>query len=209
VIEEALETLRGLGAELIDEVELVDGGVLREAEFEVLLYEFKADLDRYLAEHPAAPVRSLAEAIAFNRAHAERVMPYFQQELFEMAQAKGDLEDEAYLRARAECLRLARDEGIDRALRQHRLDALVAPTVGPAWTVDTINGDRGVGGCSSPAAVAGYPHVTVPAGYLHGLPIGLSLFAGAWQEAQLLAFAYAFEQATMVRRPPTFRPHAL
>jgi amidase len=208
VIEAALTRLSELGAELIDPIDVGDPAEVRPHEFEVLLTEFKADLDRYLAEHPGAGVRSLVEAIAFNRAHADRAMPTFRQELFEMAQAKGGLDGEDYLRARAESLRLTRDEGIDRALREHRLDAIVAPTAGPAWVIDPIVGDRGVAGCSSLAAIAGYPHVTVPAGYLHGLPLGISFFGGAWQEARLLSLAYAFERASGHRRPPGYDAHA-
>jgi amidase len=169
-----------------------------------LLYEIKAGVDAYLAAHPDAPVRSLADVIAYNREHADRVMPYFRQELLEMALEKPGLDDQAYLDARADCLRRARDEGIDAAMREHRLDAIVAPTGAPAWVTDLIDGDRILGLASSPAAIAGYPHVTVPAGFVHGLPVGLSLFAGAFDEGTLLGYAYAFEQATQARRAPTF-----
>ena len=204
VIEGAIELLRELGAEMVDDVDLGHDPRLREHELTVLLYEFKAGLNAYLHEHPEAPVRSLEEVIAFNERHADRVMPYFRQELLEMAQAKGGLGDAAYLEARAACLRLTRDEGIDKALREHTLDALVAPTTGPAWVIDAIVGDRSSGGCSGPAAIAGYPHVTVPAGYVHGLPVGLSFFGGAYREGPLLAYAHAFERAADVRRAPTF-----
>ena len=123
-----------------------------------------------------------------------------------MAQAKGDFSEPDYLHAKAECLRLSRTDGIDKVMREHRLDALIAPTDGmPAWTIDPVCGDRIVGGCSSPPAMAGYPHITVPAGYVHGLPVALSLFAQAYQEGKLIGYAYAFEQATRVRRPPAFR----
>jgi amidase len=209
-VERALETLRERGAEVVDGVELVDGVDLgaasaRDLELEVLLHEFKAGLDAYLADHPGAPVRSLAEVIAFNEAHADEVMPYFRQELLLMAQERGGLDAEPYRAARAECLRRSRDEGIDRALREGSLDAIVAPTAPPAWVTDPIDGDRSLGGCSSPAAMAGYPHVTVPAGFVHGLPVGLSLFAGAFDDGKLLAYAHAFELAAGVRRPPAFR----
>jgi amidase len=204
VIEGALDVLRRLGAEIVDVVELGAGPQLREQELTVLLFEFKAGIDAYLAEHPDAPVRSLADVIAFNERHADRVMPYFRQELHERAQAMGDLDDPRYREAREACRRLAGDEGIDAALRSHRLDALVAPTTAPAWVVDAIVGDRSPGGCSTLAAVAGYPHLTVPAGFVHGLPIGLSFFGGAYRDAALLGIGHAFEAAAAARRAPTF-----
>ena len=204
LIEDAIRELEALGAVIIDPVDTGNLGLFVEPEFELLLYEFKADLNRYLAEHPKAPVRNLEEVIAFNKAHADRVMPYFQQELLELAQEKGNLSEEAYLEARAECLRLSRTEGIDKAMNDHGLDAIIAPTTSPAWVTDPIVGDKIMGGCSSPAAMAGYPHITVPAGYVHGLPVGLSFFAGAFQEGDLIRYAFAFEQATQLRRPPTF-----
>jgi amidase len=200
----AFDLLRGLGAELVEGIELGDRAALGEAERTVLLAEFKAGLNAYLRDHPTAPVRDLDEVVAFNRRHAERVMPYFGQELHEAAQQAPALDDPAYLEARATCLRLARDEGLDRALREHRLDALIAPTRVPAWTIDPIDGDRPFPGCASPAAVAGYPHVSVPAGFAHGLPIGLSIFAGAWADADVLALAAAFERARDPWRAPTF-----
>jgi amidase len=204
VFERALATLRDLGAEVVDGVDLGGIAAVHEHEMRVLRVELKAGLDAYLRARPEAPVRSLADVIAFNERHADRVMPYFRQEFLEMAQAEAGLDDPAYLEALAACRRIARDEGIDRALREHRLDALVAPTGTPAWVTDPIDGDRLLGLCASPAAVAGYPHVTVPAGFVHGLPVGLSLFAGAYQEGTLLAYAHAFEQAADARRPPTF-----
>lgn len=207
VIEGALQVLTDCGAILIDPVTLGSLRLFGNAEFELLLYEFKHNLNAYLAAHDAR-VNSLADVIAFNREHAEQVMPYFQQELLEMAQAKGGLDEETYLQAKAECLRLARDEGIDRVINEHQLDAIVAPTQTPAWMIDPICGDKVLGGCSSPAAMAGYPHITVPAGYVYGLPVGLSFFGTAYTEGRLLECAYAFEQATHVRTPPTFQAHA-
>ena len=200
----ALEVLRGLGAEIVEGIELSDRAALGEAERTVLLAEFKAGLNAYLQGHPTAPVRDLDEVVAFNRRHAQKVMPYFGQELHEAAQRAPGLTDPAYLEALATCRRLARDEGIDRALREHRLDALVAPSRIPAWTIDLIDGDRPFPGCASPAAVAGYPHVSVPAGFAHGLPIGLSMFAGAFDDAAVLAIAATFERARGPWRAPTY-----
>ena len=176
----------------------------------MLLYEFKAGLEclprRARAE--SAPVKSLEEIIAFNERHSERAMPYFGQERMLAAQTKGPLTDETYLKARQECLRLSRAEGIDKALAEQKLDAIVAPTTGPAWLIDLVNGDHYGGSCTSPAAVAGYPHITVPAGFVFGLPVGLSFFASAWQEPTLIKLAYAFEQAIKVRQPPRYLPTA-
>ena len=135
-------------------------------------------------------------------------MPYFEQEIFEKAEAKGPLTDPAYLEARANCARMTREEGIDRVVAEHRLDAIVGPTGGPAWVTDLVNGDHFGGGSSRAAAVSGYPAITVPAGFVHGLPVGLTIFGPAWSEARLLGFAYAFEQATNVRRPPRLLPTA-
>ena len=205
VASRAFDVLRGLGAEIVEGIDLGDRAALTAAERTVLLAEFKAGLNAYLHDHPTAPVRDLDEVVAFNRKHARRVMPFFGQELHEAAQKAPALDDAAYLEALATCRRLARDEGIDRALREHRLDALIAPSRVPAWTIDLIDGDRPFPGCSSPAAVAGYPHVSVPAGFAHGLPIGLSIFAGAFDDAGVLAIGAAFERARGPWRAPTFR----
>jgi amidase len=205
LMEEAIAEIRRLGAEVIDPVELPSVDDLGEAEMEVLLYELKADLNLYLSElGDQAKVRTLADVIAFNEANREREMPYFGQELFLRAQEKGPLADKAYLDALARNHRLSREEGIDKALRRHQLSAILAPTGGPAWTTDLINGDHFSGGSSSLAAIAGYPNVTVPAGDVHGLPVGISFFGAAWSEPVLLAVAYAFEQATKFRRKPDF-----
>jgi len=206
VIETAISKLKALGAEIVDPITVSSIKLFDKSELELFLYELKAGLNRYLAEHPRAKVRSLDELIRFNQVHADRVMPYFQQELLEMAQAKGDLSEEAYLEAKTECRRLSRTDGIDKAMDEHKLDAIIAPTDGtPAWVIDPIVGDKILGGCPSPAAMAGYPHITVPAGYVHGLPVGLSFFSRAYQEGNLIRYAYAFEQATQVRRPPRFK----
>ena len=205
IMEESIRVIRELGAEIVDPVDLASKKDLDQPEYEVLLYEFKADLNSYLAAlGPDAPVHSLAEVIEFNERHADRVMPYFGQEIMVMARERGPLTDEKYVQALADCRRLARDEGIDKTLAEHRLDAIVAPSGGPAWLTDYICRSSS-GGSSSAAAVAGYPNITVPAGYIFGLPVGISFMGAAWSEPQLIRFAYAFEQATSIRRPPTFR----
>ncbi|HSN76101.1 MAG TPA: amidase family protein [Anaerolineae bacterium] len=207
IIEASLAAMRRLGAEVIDLAAPLPDDEIGEHEMEVLLYEFKADLDAYLGGlGPAAPVKSMAEVIAFNDAHADQVMPFFGQERMLQAQAKGPLTEEAYLQALATSKRLAGAEGIDKALAAQQLDAIVAPTTGPAWPIDLVNGDHSIGSCTTPAAVAGYPHITVPAGQVFGLPVGLSFFANAWSEPTLLRLAYAFEQATQARRMPSFLP---
>ena len=204
VAEACLDVLRDLGATLIDPANIETAGAWSDSELTVLIYEFKHGLDAYLAGlGPNAPVNSLADVIAFNEEHAAEVMQHFGQELMTIAEAKGPLTEPEYLEALETCQRLARTEGLDATLATHRLDAIVAPTGRPAWLIDTVHGDYGFGGCSSPAAVAGYPHVTVPAGFVDGLPIGLSFFGAAWQDAKLIRFAYAFEQAMQARRAPS------
>ncbi len=203
--EEALVTLRELGATLVDPADLPHAAEPGADEFQVLLYEFKAGLNAYLASlGPAAPVRSLDEVIAFNARNPERVMPYFGQETLIEAAAKGPLTTPAYRRALANSRRLWRSEGIDQVVMAHRLDALVAPTGNPAWPIDLVNGDHFTGSVTTPAAVAGYPHITVPMGYVDELPVGLSFFGRAWTEPALLGMAYAYEQATRHRRPPRY-----
>jgi amidase len=206
VIEEALAALKSAGAELIDPVEMKQHREVGEAEFTVLLYEFKDGLNAYLASlGEAAPYRSLEQLIAYNDEHKDRTMPWFGQEIFTMAQAKGGLDAKEYRDAVAKCHRLATVAGIDRVMDQHRLDALVAPTGDPAFPTDLVNGDHYTGGGTSTLpAVAGYPHLTVPAGHVFGLPVGLSFFGRAWSEPRLIALAYAFEQATHHRRAPSF-----
>jgi amidase len=203
--DDALAALRGLGAELVD-VKLETAGKFDEAEYEVLLYEFKDGLAKYLATRgDTVRIRTLADAIAANRADA-RELAVYGQELFEAAEAKGPITDAAYRTARETCVRLAAREGIDAALATHRVSALVHPTNGPAWLIDPVHGDRYTGGDTSFAAVAGYPSITVPMGDVRGLPVGLTITAGPWQEHALLRYAFAFEQATRHRRPPEFRP---
>jgi amidase len=205
VFDAALADLRRLGAVLVDPVDLGSVAKLEAPELEVLLFELKADMAAYLAERRhSGGARSVGDLVAFNAAHASQELQWFGQEYFVQAAAKGSLETPAYREALATCRRLSRDEGIDAALKAHGLDALVAITGGPAWLTDLVNGDASTGTCSTPAAVAGYPHLTVPAGALHGLPIGISFFAGAYSEAMLLRCGYAYEQATKRRERPRF-----
>jgi amidase len=207
--EAALTALREAGATLVDPADLPNAGEYDDSEFEVLLYEFKADLDAHLPVWaPSAPAKTLAQLIAFNERNRDREMPYFGQEIFERAQEKGPLTDQAYRDALAKNHRLSRAEGIDAVMAQHRLDALVAPTGSPAWPIDLINGDHYIGASSTPGAVAGYPHISVPAGYVHGLPVGITFLGRAWSEATLIRLAYAYEQATKHRRAPEFLPTA-
>jgi amidase len=201
----ALDAIRAAGATLVD-VRLDGMDEADRASFEVLLYELKADLAAYLATlGPNAPVKSLTDVIAFNRAHRDREMPFFDQDIFELADQKGPLTDRAYLEALATSRRITRT-AIDGAMEAERLVAIVAPAGGPAWVTDHVNGDHFSGGSSSPAAIAGYPNISVPAGAVRGLPVGLSFFGRAWSEAALLRVAYAFEQATRHRTPPSFLP---
>jgi amidase len=205
LVEDALGEIRRLGATLVDPADLPTHGQFNRFEFQVMLYEFKADLNAYLADlGPDAPVHTLEEVIAFNEKNREREMPYFDQDTMVKAQAKGPLTEPAYLDALAQCRRLSREEGIDAVLKEHELDALIAPTTGPAHLTDLLLGDRDIGGSTEPAAVAGYPSITVPVGFVHGLPVGISFFGKAFSEPTLFKLAFAFGQATRVRRPPKF-----
>ncbi|RZV37340.1 MAG: amidase [Chromatiales bacterium] len=199
IYDASIAALEEQGATLVDDIEITTDG-MNDAEYEVLLYEFKADLNNYLSA-AGAPVQSLAEIIEYNEANAERVMPVFGQEIFLAAEEKGPLSDAAYLDALAESKRIARD-GIDGAIEEHQLDAIIAITNGPAWMIDHANGDSFHIGSSSLAAISGYPNITVPAGFASGLPIGVSFVGKPWNEKQLIEIAYAFEQATGVRRAP-------
>jgi amidase len=201
--EAALVAMKRLGAVIVDPADIPHAGEFDDAEFEVLLYEFKADLNAYLAEWaPGAPVRTLADVIAFNEQHRDREMPYFGQDTMEKAEKKGPLTEKAYLKALKTCRALSRAKGLDAVMTTHRLDAIVVPTGGPPWTIDLVNGDHFLGASSTPAAVSGYPSVTVPAGYVFGLPVGMSFIGRAWSEGTLIRLAYAFEQGTKLRRPP-------
>jgi amidase len=203
VLGESLTALKSAGAVIVDPVQMENANKFGDDEYEVLLFEFKADLDRYLTElGKAAPIHSLKEAIEFNARNRDKVMPYFGQEIFEQAQAKGPLTDAKYKKALANSKRLSQKEGLDAAFAKLKVDALVAITGGPAWLIDLVNGDSSGGGSSSLAAVSGYPSITVPAGYAFGLPVGLSFIGPAWSEPVLIKLAYAFEQATKVRKVP-------
>jgi len=202
VIDAALARLRDLGAVLVD-VEIPTFGKTDAHEFEVLLYEFKADLAQWFAAHlPGGPFRTLADVIEFNARHADRMMPIFGQDLLMKSNEKGPLTDPAYRKALATGRRLARAQGIDLVVQKQRIEAIVALTSPPPWLIDPVNGDAAKGGCTSLPAVAGYPHVTVPAGFVAGLPVGLSFFGPAYSDAKLLGLAHAFEQATHLRRAP-------
>ena len=207
LIDQAIADMKAQGAVIVDPANIPTASKMDACEIEVLLYEFKDDLNKYLASRgPAAPVKSLQDLIAFNEKEKAREMPFFGQELFLSAQKKGPLTSPPYVTLRARCRGLAREQGIDLVLKQHRLDAIVAPTGSPAWTTDPVNGDHFLGASSTPAAVAGYPSITVPAGQAHGLPVGISFIGTAWSEPKLIALAYAYEQATKHRRAPAFRP---
>ena len=204
--EAALEVLHREGAVVVDPADVAHVGDYDDAELDVLLYELKTDLAHYLeALGPKAPVKTLQDVIAFNDKHREQEMPYFGQELFLQAQKKGPLTSPGYTKALRKCRLLSRELGIDAVMRKHRLDAVVAPTGNPAWPTDLVNGDHFTGGSSTPAAVAGYPSVSVPMGFAYGLPVNLSFFGRAWSEPTLIAIAYAYEQATKHRKPPDFR----
>jgi amidase len=189
----------------VDPVPIEKMGDVGEAELEVLLYEFKAGINEYLgALGTGSKMRTLTDLIEYNEANKSKEMPYFGQEIFEQAQKRGSLTDPKYRKALAKSQLNTRSKGIDAIMTAHKLDALVAPTNGPAWLIDLVNGDADSGGSSSPAAEAGYPSITVPAGYAFGLPVGISFFGRAWSEAKLIRIAYAFEQAANARRAPGY-----
>ena len=211
VLEQAIAVLKAQGAVIVDPVDVPNIDTLGDDEFTVLLYEFKHDIAAYLAHADVAP-KTLADLIAFNKAHAAREMPWFAQELFEQAQAKGALSDRAYLDALARAKRRAGPEGIDAAMQANKLDALLAPSWGPAFPTDlvlgdhVVSGDPTVGGVSQITSVAGYPSITVPAGFAHELPVGIVFMGRAWSEPTMIEIAYGFEQASKARKPPRFLP---
>jgi amidase len=196
------------GAVIVDPANIPTLGSFGDSEFEVLLYEFKADLNKYLAWlGPASPVHSLKDVIAFNEAHKDQEMPFFGQEIMTMAEKKGPLTTPAYRTALAKNHRQSRQLGIDLVMTKYRLDALIAPTGAPSWLTDLVNGDSSIANSDAPStvtSVAGYPHITVPAGQVRGLPVGISFFGRAWSEPTLIKLAYAYEQATKRRKAPAF-----
>src|SRR5262249_24624317 len=204
-IGKAIADLAAAGAVIVDPANIPTASKLDACENDVLQYEFKSDLQAYLATRTGSGVRTLADLIAFNEREKAREMPYFGQELFVQSEKRGPITSQVYRTALAKCRALARAQGIDLVLRTDRLDALIAPTGSPAWTTDLVNGDHFTGASSTPAAVAGYPSITVPAGEAFGLPIGLSFIGTAWSEPRLISLAYAYEQLTRHRRPPAFR----
>jgi amidase len=212
IAETAIGAMKQQGATIVDPANIPTLGKFDDSEFEVLLFEFKADLNKYLTWLGAAsPVHTLKEVIAFNSAHKDQEMPYFGQEIMEMAEKKGPLTNAAYKAALAQNHQQSRALGIDAVMTKFNLDALVAPTGGPAWLIDLVNGDSGTAAMPGPStvtSVAGYPHITVPAGFYRGLPVGISFFGRAWSEPTLIKLAYAYEQATRHRRPPQFLPTA-
>lgn len=205
LLESAIKEMARLGAVIVDPANIPHLGEYDDAEFEVLLYEFKSDLNAYLAEWAGdAPARTVADLIAFNEEKRDEEMPYFGQDIMEKAQKKGPLTDKAYLKALEKCRKLSREKGLDVVFQRHRLDAVVAPTGSPPWVTDLVNGDHFLGASSTPAAVSGYPSITVPAGYAFGLPVGITFIGKALGEASLIRLAFAFERATKVRKPPRF-----
>jgi len=205
LVNESLDLMKRQGATLVDPADIETFGKFDDSELLIFMYELKADLNAYLSRlGPSAPVKALKDLIDFNERNRQKEMPYFGQDLFVKAEAKGPLTEKEYTDALAKNYQLARTEGIDALMDKHKLDAIVAPTGGPAWLTDLINGDHTAGGSSNAAAVAGYPNINVTAGYISGLPVGISLFGRAWSEPTLIKLAYAFEQATKARRAPRF-----
>jgi amidase len=207
IVNEAIDAMKSQGAVIVDPANIETAGKFDDSEFDVLLYEFKADLNAYLAGlGPKAPVRTLQDIIDFNDRNKDREMPWFGQEIMVMAQKKGPLSEKKYRDGLAKNVRMSRAQGIDATMNKFKLDAIVAPTGGPAWTTDLINGDHFSGASSTPAAVAGYPNINVPVGLWHNLPVGISFFGRAYSEPTLIKLAYAYEQATKHRRAPQFIP---
>lgn len=204
LMNDVIGEMKSAGAVIVDPADLESHGKFDDTELLVLMYELKADLNAYLAKRQDPQIKTLADLIAFNEKNKSREMPYFGQDLFLKAQEKGPLTDKEYVTALKANHSLSREHGIDGVMDKNKLDALVAPTGGPAWMTDLANGDHAVGGSSNAAAVAGYPNINVPAGFVFGLPVGISFFGRAWSEPTLIKIAYGFEQLTKVRKPPRF-----
>lgn len=210
ILEMTIKKMSELGAEIVDPTNITTLNELNDPEFQVLLYDFKHDINEFLKKYSTIEsLKTLEDIINFNDKHKEKVMPYFGQELFNMAQEKGPLTNDEYQSALEKCHKYAREEGIDKLLSEFQLDAIFAPSGGFSWIIDYINGDHFTGGSSSIAAIAGYPNITLPVGYIHNLPIGVSFFGGAFQEPKLIQYAYALEQALRIRQPPRFLNEAL
>jgi amidase len=201
---DAIQTLKNGGATIVENLKFENKAEWGDLEWQVLISEFKADMNAYLKTRTGLKVHSLADLIEFNKKNTDSELKWFGQEIFETSEKTAGLEDPVYLEALAKVRQLTREKGIDRLMDQHQLDALIAPTNGPAWNIDWVNGDHFGGGSSDAAAISGYPNITVPAGYVHGLPVGLSFFGRAWSEPTLIKLAYAFEQATKHRKAPGF-----
>jgi len=209
IMAEAIAVMKKQGAMIVDPADIETFGKFDDTEGLVLNYELKADLAKYFARlGPASPMKTLQDVIEFNNKNAQREMPYFGQDVFLKAQEKGPLTSREYIDALEKNHRLARIEGIDALMDKHKLDALVAPTGGPAWITDLVTGDHFGGGSSNAAAVAGYPNINVAAGFMFGMPVGISFFGRAWSEPTLLKIAYSFEQSTQARKAPKFLPSA-
>lgn len=206
IFEDAVSRFKELGYDTIDLPDFKPHSELGGAEWAVLLYEFKAGIADYLEKLPQSNMKNLSDLIAFNKQHAEKELQWFGQEIFEMANEKGGLDEEEYRKAKQKCIQFSRDEGIDKIMEEHFLDALVAPTTSPAWSTDLVNGDHYLGGSSTLAAVSGYPNITVPAGFAHGLPVGISVFGKSLSENTLLGIAINFEKKTKARKTPGFNP---
>ncbi len=205
LFKQALEVIKKQGGEIIPDLKFNKSRETSAFSYQVLLFEFKAGLKDYLSNHTSARVKSLEEIIAYNESNADKEMPWFGQDIFKLAQEKSELTSENYLKALKSSKLFSQKEGIDALMEQHHLDAIIAPTNGPAWTIDWVNGDHFSGSSSSPAAISGYPNITVPMGYVQGLPVGISFFGKAWSEPVLLRLAYVFERATKQRKVPEFK----
>ena len=204
IMTSAIQKLKDCGAVIVENLKFEKRRETGDAEWQVLISEFKADLNTYLKTRTGLQVHSLADLIEFNKKNADAELKWFGQDIFESAEKTTGLDDSVYLEALKKSKKLTREEGIDKLMNEHQLDALIAPTNGPTWTIDWVNGDHFSGGSSEPAAVSGYPNITVPAGYVHGLPVGISFFGRAWSESTLIKLAFAYEQATKQRKAPGF-----